>query len=91
MAVIFIAERHGAKNNACDRTYDGYLVAEFVFLMFFAIADTLYFRLMNGIDLFPAVTSLGKNVFKDSEQFIIVVISLKITLQLSDKYSGYCT
>ena len=63
MTVIFIAEGHGAKNNACDRTYDGYLVTEFLFLMFFPLADTLYFRLMNGIDLFPAVTSLGKNSF----------------------------
>ena len=25
---------------------DGYLVAEFVFLMLFALTDTLYFRLM---------------------------------------------
>ena len=91
MAVIFIAEGHGAKNNACDRTYDGYLVAEFVLLMLFTLADTLYFRLMNGIDLFPAVTSLGKNGFKDSEQFVIVVIPLKITLQLPDKSSGYST
>ena len=55
MTVILIAKGHGAKNNACDRTYDGYLVAEFVFLMFFALADTLYFRLMNGINLFPAI------------------------------------
>ena len=52
MTVIFIAEGHGAKNNACDRTYDGYLVAEFVFLMLLALADTLYLRLMNGIDFF---------------------------------------
>ena len=39
-------------------------------IMFFALADTLYFRLMNGIDLFTAVTSLGENGFKDSEQFV---------------------
>ena len=63
-------------NDACDRTYDGYLVAEFVFLMFFALADTLHLWLMNGIDLFPTVTPLGKNGFKESEQFVIIVILL---------------
>ena len=84
MIVILIAKRHGSKNNACDRTYDGYLITEFVFLMFFALADTLYFRLMNGIDLFPAITPLGKNSFKKSEQFVIVVIPFNMTLQLPD-------
>ena len=89
MTVIFIAEGHGAKNNACDRTYDGYLVAEFVFLMLLALADTLYLRLMNGIDFFPAATPLGKNGLKDSGQLVIVVILFKITPQLPDKPSGY--
>ena len=91
MTVIFIAKGHGPKNKACDRTYDGYLVTEFVFLMFFALADTLYFRLMNGIDLFPAITPLGKNGFKKSEQFVIVVIPFNITFQFPDQPSGYCT
>lgn len=91
MTVIFIAKRHGSKNNACDRTYDGYLITEFVFLMFFALTDTLYFGFMNGIYLFPAITSLGKNGFKEFDQFVIVVILFKITLQLPDKSSGYCT
>ena len=68
---------------------DGYLVAEFVFLMLFALADTLYFRLMNGMDLFPAVTPLGKNGLKDFEQLVIVVILFKITPQLPDQPSGY--
>ena len=91
MTVIFIAKGHGSKNNACDRTYDGYLVAEFVFLMFFALADTLYFRLMNGIEFFPAITPLGKNGFKELEQFIIVVTLSKITFQFPDQPSCYCT
>ena len=78
MTVIFIAKRHGSKNNACGRTYDGYLVAEFVFLMFLALADALHLRLMDGIYLFPAVAPLGKNGFKKSEQSVIVVIPFKI-------------
>lgn len=90
MTVIFIAEGHGAKNNACDRTYDGYLVAEFVFLMLLALADTLYFRLMNRIDLFPAVTPLGKNGLKEFGQFVIVVILFKITPQLPDQPPAIC-
>ncbi len=45
-------------NNAGRRTDDGQLVAEFVFLMFFALADALDLRLMNGIDLFPATPPL---------------------------------
>jgi len=90
MPVIFIAERHGAKNNACDRTHDGYLVVEFVFLMPLALADTLYLRLMNGMDLFPAITPLGKNDLKESGQLVIVVILFKITPQLPDQPSGYC-
>lgn len=67
MAVIFIAKGLGSENNACDRTYDGYLVAEFVFFMLLALADTLYFRLMNGINLFPTITPLGQNGFKEFE------------------------
>ena len=72
------------RNNACNRTYYGYLIAKFVFLMFFTLADTLYFRFMNGIYLFPAITSLGKNGLKEFEQFVVVVILFKITLQLPD-------
>ena len=41
--------------------------------MFFTLADTLYFRFMNGIYLFPAITSLGKNGLKEFEQFVVVV------------------
>ena len=74
MTVIFIAEGHGTKNNACNRTYYGYLVTKFVFLMFFTLADALYLWLMNGIYLFPAITSLRKNGFKEFEQFVVVVI-----------------
>ena len=37
--------------------------------MFFTLADTLYFRFMNGIYLFSAITSLGKNGLKEFEQF----------------------
>ena len=47
--------------------------------MFFALADTLYFRLMNGINFFPAITHLGKNGFKEFEQFVKVVILFKIS------------
>ena len=32
--------------------------------MFFFLADALYFRLMNGINLFPAVPPLKQNGFK---------------------------
>ena len=78
MTVIFIAEGHGSKNNACDRTYDGYLVAEFVFLMFFALADTLSLRLMNGIYLVPAITPLRQDGFKEFVQFVIIVILFKV-------------
>ena len=91
MTVIFIAKGYGSKNNSCGRTYDGHLVAEFIFFMFFTLADTLHVRLMDGINLFPAVPPLGQNGFKESEQFIIVVILFKITLQFPDKSSGYCT
>ena len=91
MTVIFIAEGHGSKNDACGRTYDGHLVAEFVFLMFFALADTLYLRLMNGIYLFPAITPLRQDGFKEFDQFVIVVIPFKVTLQLPDQSSRYCT
>ncbi len=51
--------------------------------MFFTLADTLYFRFMNGIYLFfSAITSLGKNGLKEFEQFVVVMILFKITLQL---------
>ncbi len=78
MAVIFIAEGHDSKNNTCCKAYDGYLVAEFVLLMFLALADTLHVQLMKGINLFPAVTPLGQNGFNESKQLIIVVILFKI-------------
>ncbi len=91
MTIIFIEEGHGFKNNACYRTYDGYFVAEFVFLMLFTLADTLHFWLMNGIFLFPTIPPLGKNGFKESKQFVIVVIFSKITLQFPNQSSGYCT
>lgn len=52
--------------------------------MFFTLADTLYLWFMNGIYLFPAITSLKKNGFKEFEQFVVVVILFKITLQFSD-------
>lgn len=74
MPVIFIAKGHGSKNDSCDRTYEGYLVAEFVFLMFFALADTLHVRLMDGINLFPAVPPLRQNGFKEPEQSVIVMV-----------------
>ena len=52
--------------------------------MFFTLADTLYFGFMNGIYLFSAITSLGKNGLKEFEQFVVVMILFKITLQLPD-------
>lgn len=77
MTFIFIAKGHDSKNYSWDRAYDGYLVAGFVFLVFFALIDTLYFRLS---------CLWGQNGFKEFEQFIIVVISFKITLQLPDQF-----
>ena len=52
--------------------------------MFFTLVDTLYLRFMNGIYLFSAITSLGKNGLKEFEQFVVVMILFKITLQLHD-------
>ena len=46
---------------------------------------------MNGIYLFPAITPLRQDCFKEFDQFIIVVILFKVTLQLPDQSSRYCT
>ena len=67
MTFILIAKVQGFHNKACDRTYEGYLVAEFILLIFFALTDTLYFRFMNGIYLFLTITPWEKNGFKNFE------------------------
>ena len=59
VSIIFITKRLCAKNNSRSRADDGYLVAKFVLLMFFTLADALHLRLVNRINLFPTMTPLG--------------------------------
>lgn len=58
MTIIF-----GSNNNACEITYDGYSITEFIFLLIFPFAKTLYFIYMNEICFFPVTLPLEKNGF----------------------------
>lgn len=90
MTVIFITKVDGSKDDAGSGTYDEYLIAKFILLMFLALADALYFRLMDGINLFPAVTLLQKDGLKYPEQLIIVMVIPEIAFKFPDQSSCYC-
>ena len=81
MPVIFIAEGDGSKYDAYSGTDDWHFIAELVFFVFLAFADTLHFRFMNGINLFPAVSLLEKDSFKYLKQSVVVMIIPQITLE----------
>ena len=55
-AVILVPEGHGSDDDAVPQTDERDFVAEFVFLVLLALADTEYIRLMEGVDLVPVYT-----------------------------------
>jgi hypothetical protein len=60
MPIVFVAERAGAENDACSRTYDGYFVTKFIFFVFFTFTDALNIRLMDGINLTGMKTEIER-------------------------------
>ncbi|EKX91113.1 hypothetical protein HMPREF9999_01147 [Alloprevotella sp. oral taxon 473 str. F0040] len=84
MTIILITKRLCAKNNPRSRADDGDLVAKFVLLMFYTLADTLYIRLVNRINLLPTMMPLCKNRLKSFNQSSVNRTLYKIALEFSD-------
>ena len=67
-----------------ERMDDGYLIAKFVLLMLFTLADALHIRLVNRVNLFLTMTPLCKNRLKSFNQLSVNRTRSKIALEFSD-------
>lgn len=57
--------------------------------MLFPFTDALNIWFMNGINLLGGITTLGKYLFEDGNEFVIISVVTQIPLELSDQTSGY--